>query len=219
MPQDEIYLKNLTLTAIVGPDAWQRPGKPQPVSISVNVAYDLSACAAKDDVSKTLNYGQLSKDVTACFSARGKVGFENLLFAAEEVLDVVEKFEPRSGWVTIELPKGLLRGGTLGVRRQFGGSEILEGNEIWARGVRVACIVGVNPHERVERQEIVLGIRAPLFQSEDEHSNQEDFQNAVRRVGEVSIFLSFLNSPISLHSYDMSLTWPLGCISESKDFQ
>jgi FolB domain-containing protein len=190
--KDVVFLRNLALHIPIGPDAWHREGKPQPVLLSIRIAYDVAQAAATDDVSKTLDYGKLSKSITALctnsksqFSAVG--GFAQALI--DLVLhDLVDKTTVQID-LDILLPKAVLRaqGGLRYKKREAwpGDSGDCDIGVLSVEGVHCACIIGVNAHERREKQTIMLDWRA-LGDGRDRAA--EFYQDATRVIIEVRIF-------------------------------
>ena len=167
---DSIYLRNLQLSAVVGSDAWRRPGKEQPVIISLHCGYSVSTAGTSDKVSDTLNYGSMCKVITSAIEANSWPSVGRL------VIDF-PGFDFRwpvlsSGEVTVQLPKAILRAeGGLEVRGTIKSDENGDGEDYqlvhnvvyweWTvKRIRVACIIGVNPHERLQKQDVLVDIKA-----------------------------------------------------------
>ena len=169
---DNVYLKSLSLPPlVVGADAWGRPDKPQPVLVSIKWYNPLPAT---DSLAGTLNYSTIAKDITSALEAR-RGGFSSAQSLIEFILYVaVEK-----GWkgvalgIEVDLPKAILEAGEgLKVGRGYdlqghGGMDVeMEGGlqapfgkeELYPRArigdVRVLCVIGINPHERLAKQTV-----------------------------------------------------------------
>ncbi|KAK2765623.1 hypothetical protein FQN54_008477 [Arachnomyces sp. PD_36] len=180
-PTAHITLQNIQLTSPTGPDPWHRPQKPQPVTLSLRISYRDAAVAAAetDDVSKTLDYGKLYKRIekgVACIA--DEMGGKDIRIlgrrVGDEGLDALDALGTREGEegagdgdrveVWVRFPNGVLladRGVrywcVMGRGKVSGGEEVL-GEEVWVEGIGCACVIGVNPHERVERQRVVVGV-------------------------------------------------------------
>lgn len=189
---DTVYLRNLRLNAALGPDRWHRFGKEQPVILSLRLTHDLVAAAAKDDVAKTLNYGTLCREVThyvgentgkwALHECAQEVGKMAVAWAKKGT-----KGELREVEVNILLPKGALRveGGLEIVVPVIGdrmGTQVLVVNEM-----RVPCIIGVNAHERVEKQMVVINLKMTGVREEELASNGQPIVKAVAEVSQQDI--------------------------------
>jgi dihydroneopterin aldolase len=236
-PLDHIHLHNISLPHPVGiiPDAWHRSDKPQPVTISIRVAYPASlvaAAAASDDVSLTLDYGKLYRGIKADIQTAvqkpaavtdviglrylaeviGRAGF-NLLRATVlgvEGMGIADNRE-RAGEVEVglHLPKAILRadGGLkyqatmrLPRKKTDPGDEIHENNVVdalWVEeqefrieGIRCYCILGVNPHERLEKQAVVITL-VFRWNGTVDWSNHvaTEYRELTKAVSEVSRFL------------------------------
>lgn len=201
---DTIYLRNFNLTATVGPDRWHRAGKSQPVILSVRLAYNIRDAAATDDVVKTIDYGSLCKHLTQYVQATereskgwktlyefaGGVGKEAVGKAMEMGPSFYKGLEAEAqvtAQVEVVLPKGALRvEGGVGLGLEMRGGQVAkESVEMMVRDLRVPCIIGVNKHERLEKQTVVVGLKmsGPLPDSVLAGSGQE----VVRTVAEVGM--------------------------------
>lgn len=195
---DEIYIQNLRLSAIVGPDAWHRPNKPQPLTVSARLHINTSAAGSSDDIRETVSYGEICKVVTAlierekAFRCIEHLGWRIASLAGEQNWGG-EKFE-----IEVILPKGLLRAeGGIGfrccvVRHSEGqGTEPQwrEGEEyVWLiKDLKLACVIGVNPHERVEKQAVAVNLQVlACFIDDDKVDHSEThWQKLVKRNCEV----------------------------------
>ena len=188
---DTIYLRNLHLNAAIGPDRWHRSGKEQPVVLSLRLTHNIVDAASKDDVDKTLNYGVLCKEVTQFVS--GHQGKWTLNECAHEVGKMAvawakkeTKGELKGVKVDILLPKGALR-----VEGGLGIEVLMQGYEVTAqilvvKELRVPCIIGVNDHEKVEKQMVVIDLRMTGVRREDLVLNGQSIAKAVAEVSQQS---------------------------------
>ena len=162
---DHIYLRNLRLSAIVGRDAWDR-AKPQPIVVSVRLSRDISAAGLSDSIRDTVSYGQVCKDIMEFVQER-REGFESIL----NLNDQIDKLAMRKQWGGIELqistvlPKGSLRAEDgLGLSSFYLGTaseRASESSKEWFSigGLKLPCIIGVNTHERLEKQLVTINLR------------------------------------------------------------
>lgn len=161
--KDVIYLRNLQLSAVVGDDAWGRSGKSQPVTLSLRLHRDTLLAGKSDDVLDTFSYGQMCKDVTAAVDGKSFVG----LGAINSVVgQLAETWAGESLECQVLLPKGLLRvEGGFGrntVMRRYGPNDWRLLSSQWTvLRIKAACIIGVNPHERLYKQAVSIDVRVP----------------------------------------------------------
>ena len=197
---DTIYLRDLQLSAVVGPDAWSRPNKAQPITLSIQLQLDASNATTSDDIAHTFSYGNLCKDVTA--QVDGKV-FTSLNHLVVIIADLANNWPGEILRVQAVAPKGLLR-----VDGGCGRDVLLRRVEVidkgfkhlqwrvdtlgWIiKGLKVACIIGVNTHERLEKQSVCIDLRVL---GEMEHPDSDfyngctfdNWRDLVRRACEVS---------------------------------
>lgn len=160
MDVNTVFLKDMPFMLSVGKDAWNRENKPQPVSITlrVNNVKSIHDAAASDDISQSLDYGKLYKNIQ---SKLGNPGDQHR-FAdiAKQVLAAVEVPETSSS-VEVDFPKAALRAEG-GLRYTVNGDKDRDVTNVHKTlqilGIKCACIIGVNPHERREKQIVVVNL-------------------------------------------------------------
>lgn len=174
--RDSIYLRNLHVIAIVGKDAWQRPSKSQPILLSIRLFTDITVAAESDDINKTTSYGKICKDVQNFIDA--KRSFDHLLDLNISISDLASTMK----WGGTDLhiislaPKALLmaEGGLqlLTVFKHLPGDavdpsthRVMRDTAISVHGLKCACIIGVNPHERLKKQVVVVSLNFALHNS------------------------------------------------------
>ncbi|MCJ1473807.1 trifunctional dihydropteroate synthetase [Lambiella insularis] len=155
-----VYLRNLHLSAVIGKDAWGRDLKPQPIILSIRLQKELGAAARGDDVSQTVNYGQVCKTVTS-YVEQEQV-FPNLLDFAIKIGCIASQRGCAAVLVRAILPKASLRAeGGLGieiVRFNDGRDEDVSIGKTLLNGLKIPCIIGVNKHERLAKQVVVINL-------------------------------------------------------------
>ena len=152
---DQIFIDKLHLKCTCGPDAFGR-AKPQPVLLSVELGVAIARAAASDRVDLSVDYSELSKQVTL---------FENKRFnSAVELMDQVVELGFRNHGVgrvvvAVDLEKGALAGKKVRWER----TALFDGTR-WAKivveGIEVPVIIGIeeNIHERTQKQKVVIDL-------------------------------------------------------------
>lgn len=165
---DTIFLRNLQLSAVIGPDAWNRPDKAQPIVLSLQLQVDTTSAGSSDDIKKTFSYGQISKDVTAKLDGKTFTSIDHL---TSDLAGLADNWPGETLLLQAMAPKGMLRvEGGFGrefflrrVENKTHGWKTLnwhvESHEWVVKGLKLACIIGVNPHERVEKQNLSIDLR------------------------------------------------------------
>ena len=164
---DTISLRALHTSAIIGPDAWARPRKSQPLILSVALTHDTASAGASDNVTDTFSYGQMGKEVVAKVEGGEFSSIEHIT----QIIAIIAEDWPGTNLKIIAMaPKALLR-----VKGCFGREVVLsrkrtaEGesqpllwhldrHEWFIRGLDLACVIGVNDHERLEKQGVVVDL-------------------------------------------------------------
>jgi dihydroneopterin aldolase / 2-amino-4-hydroxy-6-hydroxymethyldihydropteridine diphosphokinase / dihydropteroate synthase len=147
---DSIIISSLRLWANIGPDRWAKP-RPQPITLSLHLECSLAEASATDDVTRTVDYGQLTKLIIASIDGHE---FGSLRELADAVLQLALSF-PRAlaGRVDVQAHNQFLLADALGVTlfRDNGGVRVGI-DRVWIRGLKVSTIVGVNQAEREWKQ-------------------------------------------------------------------
>ena len=168
MPIDIISLRNLHMTSVIGPDAWNRPNKSQPIVLTLKLLIDTTSAGTSDEIADTFSYGQMCKDTTILSdgSFRSIDAFTNSLVG----IVCAKNWPGETLHISCIAPKALLRvegglGRDITLRRIWVENEAAK-MQMWScerhswlvKDLKVACIIGVNPHERLERQQVVISL-------------------------------------------------------------
>lgn len=159
---NSVFLKDMPFHLSIGKDAWQREDKPQPVNITLRVdnVDSINDVATTDDISKSLDYGKLYKSIQS--NLNPKTSYSNIQQIAHFVLaSLIANSHDISGEIQIKLPKAALRAEG-GLEYVFGSNRdqgpTIEHEFLHIRGIKCACIIGVNPHERRDKQIVIVNL-------------------------------------------------------------
>lgn len=175
---DRVTISSLAvhLAGGLGPSAFNLdPPPPCPVGITLDctlVASCVPSCAANDTMSNLgVNYSALSKAVYARVSDSTRV-FASPAELLREVADEALALDAvHSAEVVIDLPRAVLHaqsvryGGTFSRSSAWIGAvpstSKAQGSQAWCelRTLQVACVIGLHPHERKERQRLEVDAR------------------------------------------------------------
>ncbi|KAL8838868.1 MAG: hypothetical protein Q9205_000288 [Flavoplaca limonia] len=200
---DTIYLRNLNIAAVIGPDAWGRKDKVQPVVLNIRLKIDTSTSSTSDDINDTFSYGQMSKEITSQLDGKTFNNLQHLI----TVLTTFAAFWPGEDTKLQALaPKALLRvEGGLEVTHSIRKKDRYEENGVpqvrhvdtrsySIKGLKLACIIGVNKHERLVKQSVNVDLRLPAIDPrtfEAKEGPSENWRTLVNRVCEVVEYSSF----------------------------
>ncbi|KAI0301294.1 Dihydropteroate synthase-like protein [Russula brevipes] len=159
---DVIRVRNLLLLAHVADGAqWPSPTSTpvrQPVRVSIDVPHDLRCAASRDDISKSINYGTLSKRVLASVDAEHPSAPPPTFRSLEQLADHIF----RACFGAFPEPRALPYADAVRVRS----SRTRDGDGAWSTVPdrlsieRLACnlVVGLNPCEREDRQLVCFDV-------------------------------------------------------------
>ncbi|MCJ1349533.1 trifunctional dihydropteroate synthetase [Peltigera leucophlebia] len=165
---DTIYLHNLELSVVFGPDAWNRPDRPQPIILSLQLQIDNTSAGNVDDIRNTFSYSQICKDVMAKLDSKTFMSIDHL---TSELAGLADNWPGEALKMQAMAPKAMLRveggfGREFSLKRietKTHGFKTLNwhvGSHEWViKGLKLACIIGVNHHEQLEKQNISIDIR------------------------------------------------------------
>ena len=155
LPPDCVFIRSLSLSTICGGDAWNRRDRPQPVLIDVRIPADLKLAGSEDSLQGSVNYSNISKVIRKAVETGAPWdSLEAMLYSLKErIQEVCGQWVPSE--LKIVLPKGALM--TEGVGIYFDVRK--DAMEFLVQRLRVACIIGLNDHERLARQDLLIDLR------------------------------------------------------------
>ena len=193
---------NNVQTSIQGPkDAWGRPDKRQPLTISVAVHFDkpFATTSASDSLaSDTVHYGQLSKAILAALDdlPAGPTTLANVLghvwaalTGADYISGVAASSTPflplanlRYLSLTLCLPKASLSGSGVSLTNTASFTNSLRSTKLSLHGLRAGILLGVNANERNAKQQVVGHVDVDMWESgpDDAYAGLEAVLQKVR---------------------------------------
>lgn len=197
-PSSIITLRSLHTRALIGPDAWSRSSRSQPLTLSFELDLDFGPAATNDDVTRTFSYGTIA---SSALQGVQDQSFQSLDDLTAAIIDRTAREWPGDRLrIVIAAPKALTRvdvgvGGRVGPGGEGGGGLTKEvtlhrptspspdlapsdAGTPWTISqqtytiapLSLACIIGVNPPERVQKQTITLRLRL-FFQQAPHHQS------------------------------------------------
>ncbi|KAI9770871.1 MAG: hypothetical protein M1835_006496 [Candelina submexicana] len=189
-PTDSISVRNISVSATVGVDAWGRK-RYQPVLISakLSLAQSFDSAAQSDQVDRsTVHYGQLTKNIIEAVESRGKeeIRLDQLAWLIEAIASETAPFPALIATFETEifLPKASLLGAGAGVKyaKAYGSGD--ESKVIFLRDVRVPAIIGVNSHERDSKQMVVANLGIDAVTRQDVTNRYVEMEQILVKVAE-----------------------------------
>jgi dihydroneopterin aldolase len=167
--------------------------------VSASLYTDIRKAGDSDDVLDIINYGTVYK---AWGQALSNSKFRTLQHCVEEVCKICIKVGGVNKVLgTVALPKGLLRtegeDGGIEMRLELiktpGGGTTMQSRVLLVKNLRLSCILGVNPHERKDKQLVVVNLEL----IEDIMTDEADYQTQLMPVIQVcsarlSCLISFI---------------------------
>eukprot|EP00127_Corallochytrium_limacisporum_P006597 Clim_evm26s231 gene=Clim_evmTU26s231 len=171
---DRIFISNLVTRQIIGVEHWERQ-KPQNVRISISVLVDTFEASQTDSLLDSCDYGRMAKDTLAFAEKSSFKTVEALASGICQLLICNHKAQE----VTVHLEKcsALLYAQGAGVELTRTPQDFCPKNHVdftsvsdirpyakpldvvFIRELLVRCIIGLNPHERLEKQSVVINLR------------------------------------------------------------
>ncbi|KAK4052540.1 trifunctional dihydropteroate synthetase [Microbotryomycetes sp. JL221] len=167
--RDLIQITDLSLrTSVLSNDLWQRPApRDQPLLLSLTITTDVDAEADTDSLgTESLNYGSITKAVeklVAGLPLSLEQG-EQTSIAIEEIAEriattIIDKCHAPNVELELVAPRVLLSAEAVGVRiyrsKSFTNAER---DQFIVRNLKRQIIVGLNPPERVDEQEVLVNL-------------------------------------------------------------
>lgn len=167
--RDRILIDDLRLKTVVGEDVWHKL-KVQPVSLTVSLGTTVALAGATENLAYSLNYGTMTKEITKY--VEGNV-FKGLYSLANGVASVVlgETCHGRHVSISVEKLSSLLRARSCGIHIRRNLNEAgRDDDDVFISRIHLITIIGVNPWERNEKQEVLVDIiihGSPLTADDD----------------------------------------------------
>jgi len=160
MPLNCVSVRNLRFNAVIGSDAWGREGKAQPVVLSMRLNRDIEKAAGNDDVNATTSYSDMAKGASRVATKRDWSTIEGFIQAllSEAILWGGDHLI-----VDMNLPKSILHaneGYSLRFTAEKKDDAYVKVDQ-WdvVKGIDCRCIIGVNAHERMAKQRVVINLQ------------------------------------------------------------
>lgn len=160
--EDTIHLRNLRVSATIGRDAWGRASRAQPIITSLQLHVDTTSAGNSDNLKDTLSYGQMYREV---IGKADRASFESIDDLASSLGELFNNWPGKRVELQVLAPKASLRaegGLTKECSWELGHSwkQCTLISHAWTiRGLKLACIIGVNPHERFEKQIVNIDLQ------------------------------------------------------------
>ncbi|EMR08122.1 folic acid synthesis protein fol1 [Pneumocystis murina B123] len=154
--QDLIHIHSLALKSIVGKNSWAQRLL-QPVVLTLSMGINASLSGSMDNLSYSIDYATVYKEV---FKLVENSKFENLVDLSDKISKVVLGDKCKGNWVKVivETPKGHLLAETgLQIIRRKDGIRKVE-DQFFIRNLSLYTIIGINPEERVNKQNIIIDL-------------------------------------------------------------
>ena len=185
-----LRLRNFSIPLTVSCDAWSRSNKIQPILISIKLALSaIPAATHTDEVEDTFSYSDIHSALQKLKDQR----FENFRAIEEAIIQsAVNACWPSAPLeVTITAPDAILRADAgltyTGTLSSVPSGHWLHETQLWSiNALRVACIIGVNPHERRQKQDVVISLHLECIEYDAPESDWQYMANLVCQRVEMS---------------------------------
>jgi dihydroneopterin aldolase/2-amino-4-hydroxy-6-hydroxymethyldihydropteridine diphosphokinase/dihydropteroate synthase len=196
--QDAIRIRNLQLLAHIADGAqWPSPTSApvrQPVQVSVHIPYDLRAAAERDDITKSINYGSLSKRVLASVEGPPDAdagSFSSLEQLVDHIFATCFGAFPEIQHMTLDVVKPRALPYADGIRvlssRARDGSRHSP-DRFAIQRLSCNAVVGLNPCEREDKQLVCFDVDISTHTFKTlEPENAFDFRLLARDIRQVSL--------------------------------
>ncbi|KAJ4300002.1 hypothetical protein N0V90_005250 [Kalmusia sp. IMI 367209] len=159
---DKITVRNLHGLVGSGVDVWGRERHQRAlVTVTVSLAKPFDSAAESDALdNSTVHYGILSKAIQA--KMQSGAGGSFTYAGAKEIRDAIQTVACdvplTSTEIDIFYPKGSMFGDGAGFTLGTDYESAKMYHELYIRNVRVPCLIGINPNERLQKQPVVVNL-------------------------------------------------------------
>jgi len=183
---DIVFVDTLHSSATIGPDCWGRI-RAQPINVSIYLHLEqsyLDISGQTDNVLDTVNYGRLTKVISTLLdtprSEDDPYSIDSLILAigkqAFELSDADGVEEVR---IVLGIPKMILLAVNFSIEATVSRMDpsVLTSKRVLVHDLVVPVVIGVNGHERRERQRVVVNI---IFYEGVGPKSPVDYQKLIR---------------------------------------
>jgi len=196
---DSIRVNDLSLTVpLLSGAQWPRD-KPsaveQPITISLVIFHDVSQAAQTDDLSLSLNYAIVAKHVRRSIELNS---FQHLQSLARHITDALSQILEGGTEVQIKLVqlRSPLHTKTVGIeyvaKFHSDRSWAPSGVTYFVEDLVCPAIIGVNPAEREEKQDVVVNLAIKTGEDELGEETEVDLRNITKSLYEVECYPSLV---------------------------
>ncbi|UJR19830.1 hypothetical protein I4U23_022963 [Adineta vaga] len=185
MFKDTVFINNLSVAAVIGKDAWDRPTL-QPIQISAKLKTDFHQASITDNLKYSLNYAVLSQNILKYMKANEQKNFKSLGNIAENVCRIV--LDPEQGGgdqaeIIVRSAKSEIRADSVEYTSTRTRDDKVDtvSDEINVNGLKVLTIVGVFTFERLKKQYVIIDLSIKMS-SESNISIHEVIDDVVQYV-------------------------------------
>lgn len=172
---DHIRVQGLSLTASLSESPWTTvdPSKKpvfQPIIVGLDIHHDIKAAGSSDDLTKSISYSDVCKSAqSACLTVSPQFSGPGSPAKAVTAFELAERIIEHclSGItlpilqldVELELPKATLRAKSACVKiSRFRNGSPAEKHRFLIKDLPVHTIVGIHPHERQDKQPVIINV-------------------------------------------------------------
>jgi dihydroneopterin aldolase / 2-amino-4-hydroxy-6-hydroxymethyldihydropteridine diphosphokinase / dihydropteroate synthase len=195
---DKIRINDLSLSVLLeGGASWpSSKAKLQPILVSLAITLDISNVAKTDDLSKSIDYSNFCSQVTKGVSGETFSTLEAVLdrifhLGFQDRLDISELF------VKVVQVKSPIPSRAIGIECSRRKGENLSTERYFIEGLVCQTIVGVNPCEREERQDVSINISVAIRQR---ILGGFEFRTLTRRISDVRQHILRMNLKVMNNS-------------------
>jgi len=160
---DKILVDNLEVSVNAGTDVWGRKKKQRAtISVVVTLGQHFTSASTTDTVDQsTIHYGTLSRAI----QARLLDGASEWVSSATLSAIILDSVRGMAGstcihaiQTTIKYVKGSMFGESIGYTTCNNERDGTKSNTLCLQNVRIPCLIGVNPNERLRKQPVVVNL-------------------------------------------------------------
>ncbi|PPQ68242.1 hypothetical protein CVT25_005311 [Psilocybe cyanescens] len=202
---DVVFVDTLRVSANIGRDWWGK-ARAQPVEITVYLHLKesyLKTSGESDNVLDSVHYGHLTKTISNLIKARssepqgeGDTGFadaDDLIQAVSERAFDLAGEAASEVRVVLGVPKMILLASSFSIDSTIvnGKPDFVSSKKVFVNDIVLPVIIGVNPHEREEKQRVVINI---LFYENNESTSADtpDYKQIISKLSKEIEPSSFL---------------------------
>lgn len=160
--RDKVYIENLRVETAIGPDSWNQIS-PQQCYVTLEMLTDFSKAAEGDDLTYTLNYAVISREIGKFVGSKTDWGSLGSLSKSVTKFVMSRFAGVNSLNLTLQTRTGHIRSEDIScvINQDRSENDVQKFDLLCISNLKLLTLIGVFPFERLQKQYVTLDLKLP----------------------------------------------------------